>query len=549
MQIASDTPIVIIGGGPVGMMLALHLDMLGVPSVILNLEAGPLPYPKGSTHNARTMEHYRRLGLSAQLRALGLPPDYPTDVGYFTRLTQHELARIPMPSEAEKQRQVAQAATTDQVVEPLLRCNQMYIERAVYEHLMTRPHIQALFGWRCLDWTEDASGVTVEIEEIATSSRKTLSCAYLAACDGGQSMSRRKLGISLQGSSMEKQAYLGGTMFTAYLRSANLLDAIPHPRCWQYWTINSQIRSNMVCLNGRDEFLFQSQLGEGDVPDADFMRARLYASLGAEVDVEIIDIGNWTPGQALVAERYGSSRVFLCGDAVHLFTPTGGFGMNTGVDDAVNLAWKLAAAVQGWGGDRLLETYELERRPIGLRNTNMAKILTRRVGKVPVDPSLEEDSAGGAAARSATGEALAGFASEFASLGIQLGARYDGSPIIVADDGEPPVDDTDEYVASSCPGGRTPHFWLADKSSLFDHLGTGFTLLLLDAAAPDVSAMKRAAESLSVPLKVLHLPIPEARRLYGCAMTLVRPDQYVAWRGDALPADCGALLASVTGAV
>lgn len=527
------------------MMLALQLDRLGVPSVILNTETEPRCYPKGSTHNARTMEHFRNLGISAQLRQSGLPSEHPTDVAYCTRWSQWELARIRMPSEQEKAQQVARALPTDQLVEPILRCNQMYVERMLFEHLRTRQSVDVRFGWRCDDWTETCDGVSATATRIGDGRSETLECDYLVGCDGAQSMSRRKLGIRLGGDSTENQAYLGGTMLTAHVRSASLFDEIPHPRAWQYWTVTKAIRSNIVSLNGTDEFIYQTQIADHEQPSEELARRRLVKSMGKAFDFEILGISTWRPGLALVADRYQSTRVLLCGDAVHLFTPTGGFGLNTGVDDAVNLAWKLAGVVQGWGGAKLLSTYETERRPIGIRNTTMAKALTRNVGKVPVAAEVEDDTRQGAVARVELGKFLSQFTEEYASIGIQLGARYDNSPIIVQDGCHAPPDDPAKYVPSGCPGGRTPHVWLPDQTSLFDHLGVGFSVLSLEAT--DVAPLALAARVRGLPLKSIHINVDGARELYGAALALVRPDHILCWRGDRLPGDCHALLGQVTG--
>lgn len=545
MSETNSAPIIIVGGGPVGMMLALHLDYLGVASIILNIEDAPRQYPKGNTHNTRTMEHFRRIGLSKQLRTKGLTPDYPMDVVYCTRWNAWELARIAMPSEGQKAQQVANAQPTDQIVEPLFRCNQVYVENTVFEFLKTRPNIDVRFGWQCADWTQDADGVSVDVENVANGTREVLRCDYLVGCDGGDSKIRKKLGIRFSGGTTEKQTYFGATMLTAHIRSASFTNEIPHPVAWQYWTVNASIRSNIIALNGSDEFLYQIQLGENEQPSKDLIAKSIVDCMGKDFEFEVIDISTWTPGMALVADRYQSGNVLLCGDAVHLFTPTGGFGLNTGVDDAVNMAWKLAALVQGWGGPDLLATYETERRPIGLRNTTMAKSLTRSVGKVPITDNMEDDTPEGASARDKVAKILSNFTEEYASIGIQLGARYDGTPAIVSDGTTPPDDDPIKYVPTACPGGRAPHLWFSDKSSLYDHLGVGFTLLSFGAA--DTMPLEQSAKARDVPLKILKVGVEGARALYGAELALVRPDGIICWRGDILPDDCASLLKQVTG--
>jgi hypothetical protein len=270
-------------------------------------------------------------------------------------------------------------------------------------------------------------------------------------------------------------------------------------------------------------------------------------SAGCELEVEILGHGMWTAGQALVAESFASGRVLLCGDAAHLFTPTGGFGMNTGIDDAANLAWKLAGALQGWGGTDLLASYEAERRPVAIRNTGAAHRLARNVGEVPMSRHLEDDAEAGAAARAEAAAFLSTFGEEFASLGIQLGARYDGSPLIVPDGTAPPPDDPAVYVPTSCPGGRAPHVRLADGTSLFDRLGTGFTLLCLEEVADDARRLEATARRRGIPFSLLAVDLTDARELYARDYALIRPDRHVAWRGDSV-ADPDELLARATGA-
>jgi len=540
-------PVIIVGGGPVGMMLALNLDALGVASVIVNVEPQPRWHPKGGTHNSRTMEHYRRLGLAGGLRKLGLPPDHPTDVVYVTRFNGYELQRIVMPSEREKMRAVAEAGPTDQIPEPILRVNQMQVEALVFAHVARRPNIVSRYGWRCVAFADEGDGVSAEIEEVATGRRERLRGAYLAGCDGGQGLVRRSLGIHYIGDRPERQAYLGGPMVSTYMRSPGLFARLKRKRAWQYWFINRELRANMVCVDGTVEFLFSTRLNSDDeAPDNGLISRAFRSSVGEEVPFDIIGHMTWTAGQAFVADSFGRGRVMLAGDSVHLFTPTGGFGVNTGVDDAVNLAWKLAALVQGWGGPRLLGTYEAERRPIAFRNTAAAKQLARNVGAVPVGEAIEQDSAAGEANRQVARDYLSTFGEEFGSLGVQLGARYDGSSIVVGD-GAPPSDSLIAYVPTSLPGGRAPHLWLDNRSSLYDHFGAGFTLLRFAGEGLDTRALAAAALRRGVPLKVLEIAHEPGRDLYGCGLALIRPDQYVAWRGNRLPDDCDALISRVTG--
>jgi 2-polyprenyl-6-methoxyphenol hydroxylase-like FAD-dependent oxidoreductase len=547
----SQAPVIIVGGGPVGLVLAMNLHALRVRTVVVNTETSVRRHPKGSTHNARTMEHYRRLGIAGSIRRLGLPPEHPTDVGYFTRLSGWELARVAMLSEADKMRAVRGSAATDQTPEPLLRCNQMYVEPLLLEHARTLDGVELRFGSRCTAWKELPDGVSVDVEEVATGRRETLHGAFLAGCDGGQSFVRKSLGIRYAGQPLGDQPFFGGGMVATYLRAPELYHGIIKKPCWQYWVVNPSMRGALFTLDGKGEFLLLTKLKAGDEqPDEAAIARHFTEMVGQAVPVELIGHWPWTAGLALVAERFGAGRVQLAGDAVHLFTPTGGFGMNTGIDDAANLAWKLAAMVRGWGGPGLLPSYELERHPIALRNTSASRALAKSVGAVPVSPAIELDGPEGIEARQTTGDFVRGFiGEEFASMGIQLGARYDSSPIVVSDGTAAPPDSTATYVPSACPGGRAPHVWLGAGrelgDSLFDRFGRGFTLLRFGPA--DAGPLQAAAHDRRVPLTVLDLELPAARQLYERALVLVRPDQHVAWRGDRLPADCNALLATVTG--
>ncbi len=374
----------------------------------------------------------------------------------------------------------------------------------------------------------------------------------MIGCDGGRSFVRRTLGIRYAGEETLQQAYFGGRMFASYLRAPTLYrDVLKDRACFQHWAINPDIRTTIIALNGEDEFLFWMRPKDPQAePEDDVVRRAVAACCGMEVPVELIAHAPWTAGVALVAERFADRRVLLAGDAVHLFTPTGGFGMNTGIDDTANLAWKLAATLQGWGGPHLLESYEAERLPIAIRNTGAARLLAKSIGDIRVPPELEHDSAAGAAARRDIGAYLGTFGEEFASIGVQLGARYDGSPIIAGEEAPPP-DDFAHYLPSAVPGGRAPHAWLGTGrgigDSLFDQFGTGFTLLRLGTNPPDSAAFEAAARELNMPFTQLDIADDDIRALYGRDLALIRPDQHVAWRGNAVPSDASGLLRRLTG--
>ena len=241
----------------------------------------------------------------------------------------------------------------------------------------------------------------------------------------------------------------------------------------------------------------------------------------------------WTAGHALVAESFQQGRVFLGGDAVHLFTPTGGLGYNTAVEDAVNLGWKLAHVVQGRAPESLLATYELERKPLAQRNTAYAKHFADSVGLFPATPELEADAPEGMQSRQAASEYLnAHVRLEFNIPGVTFGARYDGSPIVVPDGTSPPPDMPNQYVPTACPGGRPPHAWLKDGRSLYDTFHLAWTLLALGPDAPSGDGFQSAARTAGLDLRVVHHADPELMALYEAPLVLIRPDHIVAWRGQ-----------------
>ena len=341
-------------------------------------------------------------------------------------------------------------------------------------------------------------------------------------------------------------------MYSVYFRSSEAYDLIPHRLAWQYWAINPERRGMMLALNGADEFVYVTQLRPGEDPaalsDAD-TKAFLHGAMGCAFELDIIARSPWTAGLTLVAERFQAHRVFLGGDAVHLFTPTGGLGYNTAVDDAVNLGWKLAAKVKGWGGEGLLGSFEREREPVARRNTAYARTFAQSIGGMKVPADLEEESEAGGNARTTMGQYLNAHArAEFNIPGITLGARYDESSLIVPDGTHPPLDSPSTYHPTACPGGRAPHAWLSDERSLYDALGFDFTLLKLGRGQSSADVIADAAQSRALPFTVVDVADERLRDLYEADLALIRPDQIVCWRGNRLPADVNDLLDQVTGA-
>jgi hypothetical protein len=325
-------------------------------------------------------------------------------------------------------------------------------------------------------------------------------------------------------------------MFAVYLRAPNFDQLFEHSKAWMYVTVNAQRRAFMATVDGAGEFAFHAAVHEDE--DADAWTAvdaqRIFnQAMGCNVPIEVLSVGTWMAGHALVAESFQQGRVFIGGDAAHLFTPTGGLGYNTAVEDAVNLGWKLASVVRGMAPARLLDSYAQERMPLAHRNTAYARQFADSVGLFAATPELEEASERGDLTRQMASEHLNGHVRlEFNIPGVTFGGRYDGSAIVVADGSLPPPDAANSYQPSACPGGRPPHAWLADGRSLYDTFHTEWTLLHLGPTRTSSTAFETAALSLGIDLKRAHHSAPELLALYEAPWVLIRPDQVVAWRGQ-----------------
>jgi len=384
--------------------------------------------------------------------------------------------------------------------------------------------------------------VVAEVVDLATGRPQTLAARYLVGCDGGSSVVRRQLGIDLRGTFAE------GHNASIYFQT-DLLRYHRHGPAIQYRLHNAHLTGGIFAMDGRDHWRLNVRVGPRDVATFDAERC-LRAALGDDIPFRILGEKPWS-GHRVVAERYRDGRVFLAGDAAHLLWPLGGFGMNTAIGDAIDLGWKLAACLQGWGGPGLLDSYEIERRPIGVHNVEEAASIRAADTQIPVTEALEEDTAEGARLRREAARLIeATRREEFAieSPGIDLGYRYDDSPLVVPDGTPPPAYGTDTYVPTTRPGARAPHVWLRDGRSTLDLFGPGFTLLRLGAAAPDTGALEAGARAVGLPLTVTALDEPAVVEAYERALVLVRPDGHVAWRGDQAPSDAARLIDTVRGA-
>ena len=535
MEAPPQAAVLIVGGGPCGLMLANELGRRGVSAVLMDEKPGTAFNPQANATQARSMEHYRRLGFAHEIRQAGLPADYPTDVAYFTRYTGYELARYRLPPSGRANDLIKGLSGSWSAAELPHRVSQKFVEAVLRRHAEELPGIRLHYGHRLISYVEDDDGIFAEIERLEDGRRMQVRADFLVGADGPRSMVRQSLGIAYRGETGTQRDFMGGRMLAVYLRSPDFYARVPHAKAWMYNCFNGDRRAFMAAVNGRDEFAFHTQLRPGE--DANAITATdagaaFQRACGAPIGCEVLSFQTWTAGHALVADGMQKGKVFLGGDAAHLFTPTGGLGYNTAIEDAVNLGWKLASVVKRISPAALLDSYEVERRPVALRNTDYARRFADSLGRFTPASEIEDNSEAGCEARRGAGTYLEQHArAEFNIPGITFGGRYDGSPVIISDGRLPPSDAANVYVPCACPGGRAPHAWLEDNVSLYDLFGFEWTLLQFgDVASAD--RLIETARAWGADLKLVRLP-PSLRDLYEADLALIRPDQIVAWRGSA----------------
>jgi len=532
-----DTPVLIVGAGPVGLALAGDLGWRGVECLLVEQSDGSIYQPRMDLVGIRTMEFCRRWGLVGAVEAAPYPRDLPQDNVYVTSLTGYELGRERMPT-------LDAAKVPPESPQRRERCPQNMFDPILRDFAAAQTGVTLRYRTRLVDFAQDADGVAAEVEDATTGAREKIRAAYLVGCDGGRSLVRETLGIGMVGT-----AALTHTTNVIF-RCPDLVALHDKGRAYRFIILGPEgTWSTIVAINGTDQWRF-SIIGAAEERAYAIaeIQALIRRAVGRDFDYEILTVMPWVRRE-LVAERYGEGRVFMAGDAAHMLSPTGAFGMNTGIQDAVDLAWKLAATLQGWGGPHLLAAYDAERRPIGYRNVREAAANFRRMTSPRPGPRLLEQTPEGEAFRQKLGaEFTALMRHEWFTLGVHLGYRYTDSPICWPDGSAPPSDEPNTYVPSTVPGCRAPHVWLASGRSTLDLFGKGFALLGFGADPADVAAIETAARARGVPLTFTAIDHAAAARLYARKLVLVRPDGHVAWRGDRAPDDPLALIDRIRGA-
>ncbi len=530
-----DCEVLIAGGGPVGLSLAIELGHRGVSCVVVERNERVGQSPRAKTTNVRTREHLRRWGIADALRAASpVPPDYPPNIVFATRMNGPALTRFENAFNGRR-------VKCELYSEEAQWVPQYTLEEVLRAHAVSLPGVRVMFTTELAAFTQDEGGVRAELRDLPTGAVTPVRARYLVGADGARSFVREAIGAKLEGDGPALKN------ISIIFRSMDLMRRQVHGDALMYWLVNPEVPGVVGPMDQHGLCYFMATKLPGDIDPASLDPADLVRrGTGiADLEMEVLRIDPWV-ARSLVADFYTSGRVFLAGDACHLHPPFGGFGMNMGIGDAVDLGWKIAATLQGWGGPGLLASYQPERRPVHERTIREANMNYAATGGQLVLDGIEAQGPAGDAARLKAGEMLqASKYREFHSLGLVLGLRYAGSPVLMEDAGEPPVEDTTVYTPSAYPGCLAPHAWLADGSSLYDHFGAGFTLLATNGGAAEAEAF--AQEAVPVPLKVLAPSDDRLHALYEARFALIRPDQHVAWRGDVLPDDPRALVELVAG--
>jgi len=552
-MVVNSYEVAIVGGGPVGVALAVELGQRGISCVLVERHQTPQPIPKGQNLTNRTLEHFYFWHCVDELRAARImPPGYPIGgvTTYGNLMSPYYHASGGWAGRG--------SGVQDYYFQRNERLPQYCTEAVLRERLKQLPSVTTMFGWTAVRVEQDDAGASVTIlpsnegafyswsadteqqtnqDVSGRAGRQVLRADYVVGCDGGKSLVRETMGIDRGGRDFDQR------MMLAVLRSKELHEFLNRfPPATTYRVMKPELKGYWQFFGRIDVgegFFFHAPLPNDATPDNFDFLGLLHQAAGFEFEAEFDHIGFWDL-RIMVASRYSQRRVFIAGDACHQHPPYGGFGLNTGLEDAANLGWKLAATLQGWGGQTLLESYHAERRPI-----------FQETGEAMIAGGIERDRAW--LERYSPEKDRAEFEQAWAEYGATWGMRpqayephYEGSAVVMGPDGG--VSSIHGRMSFKAEAGH--HLAPKDLSSgrnVFEELSDGFTLLALDAEEQSVRALEDAAVRCKVPLKVIRDSCTGGREQYESRLVLVRPDQYVVWAADAAPTDARGLITRVAG--
>ena len=522
-----NASVIVVGAGPVGLALAINLGRAGIKTILLERNPEPQFLPKMERCNARSMEMFRRIGLSKKIRDAGLRADCPMDVFIVEDLTKPALLEEKHPSIQTFQGKIKECKDLSMPLEPYQLISQYTLEPLLKAEAEALQSVEVLFGHELIEFSQSDYGVSVRFED-SDGQSKTLMAAYLVGCDGGSSPIRKQLGIKLRGE--------GGILELqqALFYCEELFERLPHgngPGQGRHYHRADADHTFLIMQDSTKHWSLHAT-----VPDAEAMKRKFEEIVGFPVDYELLSCAPWRQN-LLLADRYREGRVFLAGDSVHLVIPTGGLGMNTGVGDAFDLAWKLIGTLKGWGGPELLDSYEIERRQIGDRNvgaSRYANVGRQKWRSIATDEIFDGTDAGELIKRQLIQVADSEQRKGNRMIGAELGYRYVDSPCIDNIPGGP-EHRVGKYNPNVWPGSRLPHCWLDDGSALQDQLPETYVLLSLGKKSLDTSKLRQSYEKIGAPVTEVRIESDRLRDLYGFDFLVLRPDMHVVWRGNDAP--------------
>lgn len=521
MEKTIETPVLIVGGGPVGLSMAIELGLRGIESVLIEQGDGRIEHPRTGLIAVRTMELFRRWGLAQRVRDCGFPEDYDLSMVFCTSLNGLLL-------DAEKYPSMRDAPTPPETPEKKQRCPQLWLQPILTEEALEQPRSKLLFKHRFDKLVQDDHGVTVTVTDLTSGSPITIQAAYVIGCDGATSNVREQLGVKMEGNLLSYSV-------NVLIRVPGLLNKHKMGPAERYLFVGPEgTWGNLTVVDGNEIWRLTVLGSEEKMNLATFDPAAwVRRAIGRDdVEFEIESTIPWRRSEML-ANQFHKGRVILAGDSTHTMSPTGGMGMNTGMQEVLDLGWKLEGLIKGWGGPTLLRSYEVERRPVAQRNIGFSTKNFRAWQDTPSPKAVCDPTPEGEAVRKALGQRLRESTRvEWESLGLQIGHRYDESPICVPDGTPPTPDDYSTYIPTTRPGSRAPHVWLMDGRSTLDLFDRQFVLMVFDKGLHDeADAFSKAFATREVPFRVEYIDQPDVARVYERPLVLVRPDGHVAWRG------------------
>jgi len=519
------TPVLIVGAGPAGLALAIELGSRGVACLVVERNDRVGYAPRAKTTHVRTREHLRRWGIADKLAAASpFGIDYPSNVAFVTRLAGPKLAQFDNAFHCAPEKNSLYSEHAQWIPQYLL-------EEVLRSHAQTLAGVEIRFNCEFVSCEQDAHGIRAQVRDLSSGTQLVIESEYLAGTDGSRSVVRNAIGASMH------RVHGLSRNYNIVFRARGLADAHTHGPGIMYWHVNPDAPGLLGPMDSGDKWFFMpTKLRDGvKLSNAD-AAAMIRIATGIDLPYEILSSDEWVASR-LIADKYRDRRIFLAGDACHLHPPFCGYRMNMGIADSVDLGWKLAACLQGWGGPALLDSYTLERRPVHEYVMDEAVANHSVLANQFWENGLDAPTPDGEALRKKTGALiLETKARELRTLGVVLGYHYENSPIIIADGTKPPKRDFRHYVPCARPGCVAPHLWLEDGRFLYDTFGKGFTLLaMVETSDQDVQAVGETARNIGIPFTLVVRNDSTIRHLYQAKFALIRPDQHVAWRSNEMP--------------